>query len=288
MADAATAEHITAAAPHIVDVLIEERAPKLRASPFWPLIRPPLYALLGYAKARAMADAIAPMSGQQAMDYVSDLLAVKVVTEGLENIPAKGRLVLACNHPTGIADGIAVYEAIKPVRPDIIFFANADALRVSPRLNEALVPVEWVEAKRTREKTRDTMIRARAAFESERAVMIFPAGRLARRQPDGSLSDPLWQPSAMSLARKYEAPVVPMNLDGPWSSLFHFFDRFSGELRDITLFHELLNKRGQTFRLTVGPSIAPDVLDADAAQASLAVKTYIERSLRADPKAVFR
>jgi putative hemolysin len=72
---------------------------------------------------------------------------------------------------------VAVYQALRPVRPDLFFFANADALRVSPRLGEVLAPVEWVEAKRTREKTRDTLIRARAAFEAERAVVIFPAGR---------------------------------------------------------------------------------------------------------------
>ena len=37
---------------HIVDVLIEERCPKLRSSWSWPLIRPALYQVLGYGKAR--------------------------------------------------------------------------------------------------------------------------------------------------------------------------------------------------------------------------------------------
>ena len=230
-----------------------------------------------------MADAIGPMDGQQALDYVADLLDVHVDTYGLDRIPRTGRLLLVCNHPTGIADGIAAYDAIKPVRPDLIFFANADALRVSPRLDEVVVPVEWVEEKRTREKTRDTLIRARAAFEAERAVMIFPAGRLARRLPGGELSDPAWQISAMSLARKYHAPVVPLHLEGPWSAMFHFFDRFSHELRDITLFHELLNKRGRHFRLIVGHPIAPADLDIDAAKATLAVKAFVEQSLPIDP-----
>jgi putative hemolysin len=230
-----------------------------------------------------MADAIAPMPGQAALDYVADLLDVQVETYGLDRIPTSGRLVLVCTHPTGIADGIAVYDAQKPDRPDVIFFANADALRVSPRLGEVVVPVEWVEEKRTREKTRDTLTRARAAFEAERAVMIFPAGRLARRLPGGQLSDPPWQASAMSLARKYEAPVVPMHLEGPWSTLFHMFDRVSQELRDITLFHELLHTRGRRFRLVVGYPIAPDALDIDAGKATLAVKAFVEQSLPNDP-----
>ncbi|HRL07277.1 MAG TPA: acyltransferase, partial [Brevundimonas diminuta] len=61
-------------APHIVDVLIAERAPRLTGSAAWPLARPALYGLLDYAKARRMADAIGPMAGRQALDYVSDLL----------------------------------------------------------------------------------------------------------------------------------------------------------------------------------------------------------------------
>ena len=40
---------------HIVDVLIAERAPKLSASLAWPVLRPLLYALLDYGKARRMA-----------------------------------------------------------------------------------------------------------------------------------------------------------------------------------------------------------------------------------------
>lgn len=274
-------------AEHIVDVLIKERAPRLSGGAAWPIFRPPLYRLLGYETARGMADAIAPLGGQAALDYVARLLEVKVETYGLERIPRQGRLVLVCNHPTGIADGIAVYQALRPVRPDLIFFANADALRVAPRFDEVLIPVEWVEAKRTREKTRDTLSRARAAFEAERAVMVFPAGRLARRGADGRLVDPPWAASALSLARKYAAPVAPMHLDGPWSTLFHLFDRVSEELRDITLFHELLNKRGRSFRLIVGRPIPPAALDADAAKATLAVKAYVEQKLPADPDGAF-
>jgi putative hemolysin len=275
------------ASRHIVDQLIEERAPRLSGAPAWPLVRPPLYALLGYERARAMADSIGRMSGQEALDFLTALLDLKVEVEGLDRVPRTGRLVIVCNHPTGIADGIAVYAALRPVRPDVIFFANADALRVSPRLDEVVVPVEWVEAKRTLAKTRDTLARARSAFEAERAVMIFPAGRLARRAGDGSLCDPPWQASAFSLARKYRTPILPLHLDGPWSTMFHLFDRFSQELRDITLFHELLNKRGQTFRLIVGSPISPDTLDPEAGEVAKAVKTYVEQVLPRRPDGAF-
>jgi putative hemolysin len=268
---------------HIIDVLIAERAPKLAASFAWPVLRPLLYAFLDYAKARRMADAIAPLPGRSGLEHVSKLLSVQVSATGLERIPRQGRAIVVCNHPTGIADGIAVYDALKAIRPDVCFYANSDAHRVSPGFIDVLIPVEWVEAKRTRERTRETLMLTREAMEAERCLVIFPSGRLARHQPGGNLADPPWAPSAVSLARKYEAPVVPIHVAGPWSGLFHIFDRFSGELRDITLFHELLNKQGRAFSLTVGAPIAPDTLEGEPTEAIGRLKAYVEEALPADP-----
>lgn len=274
------------ARPHIIDTLIAERAPKLCGSPAWPLARGPVHALLSYGKARALAEAVAPMSGREALDYVSGLLALAVDVRGLENLPAKGAALLICNHPTGIADGVAVYDALKARRPYITFYANADALRVCPRLDETLIPIEWVEAKRTLADTRRVLERTRAALKAEQALMIFPAGRLATRV-EGRLTDKPWQASAVSMARWSGAPIVPMHLTGPWSTLFHLFDGRFQELRDITLFHEMLNKRGRRFSLIVGRPIPAKALDPDAAMATGALKHFVERVLPTNPDAVF-
>jgi putative hemolysin len=248
---------------HIVDILIEERAPRFAASPLWPLLRWGLNHLLNYKAAVAMADKIALLDGHTAMAEVSALLEVKTQTRGINNIPRSGRCIIIANHPTGIADGIAAWDAIKPIRPDLLFYANADAHRVCPGFNEALIPVEWENHKRTREKTRETLNRTQSAMEEERALFIFPAGKLARRIK-GVLVEPDWMTSAVSLARKNNAPIVPIYMTGPNSFWFHFFNRFSSELRDITLFKELLNKKNQVFSLVIGPPITPEALAGDA------------------------
>ena len=272
---------------HVVDVLIAERAPRLTGSVFWPVVRPFLYSILGYRRAREMADAIAPLPGQAALDHVSNLLDLKVSSLNLDRLPATGRCIVVANHPTGIADGIAVYDAIRKRRADAIYFANADAIRVSPGLDEVIIPVEWVVDKRTRQKTRATLDAAKAAFEAERCVVMFPAGRLARAGKDGTLTDPEWAPTAASMARKYAAPTIPIHVTGPHSTLFHLFNRVSPELRDITLFHELLNKRKKPFRLMVGKPIPPTRLDIDAARATYALKAFVERVLPSQPDADF-
>ncbi|MEO8811387.1 MAG: 1-acyl-sn-glycerol-3-phosphate acyltransferase [Caulobacteraceae bacterium] len=268
---------------HIVDRLIAERAPGLAGGAAWPVVRPVLYAILGYGRARRMADAIAPMSGRDALAFVSRLLSLRVTVQGKEHIPPVGRFVAVCNHPTGIADGVAVWDVVTSVRPDLLFYANADAHRVAPGLGQVLIPVEWVESRRTRARTRVTLARTRAAMEAERGLMIFPAGRLARRVAGGGAADLDWAPSAFSVARRYAAPVIPMHLAGPWPTLFHLFDGVSGELRDITLFHELLNKRGKRFHLIVGAPVMPRDLPVDPGEAAARMRYHVERDLPRRP-----
>ena len=271
---------------HIVDVLIEERAPKLSAGAAWPVLRPVLYTVLNYNKAIRMADAIAPMGGREALEYISHLLDVRLEMTGRERAPKDGAFIVLSNHPTGITDGIALYDALRPVRPDTLFYANSDAERVCQRFGEALIPVEWVLAKRTRERTRVTLKMTDATFEAGRPLAIFPAGRLARVR-DGLLTDPEWMPTAASLARKYELPILPVHMSGPYSFWFHTFAKLSAELRDITLFHELLNKQGKTYKLTFGPVIPHTAVGADTTSAIRKLKYYIERVLSAAPDTPF-
>jgi len=271
---------------HIVDALIEERAPHLSHGPLWPLLRLPLYAVLNYAKAVRMADAIAPMGGREALDFVAQLLSVKLDVAGLERVPRTGAFLVLCNHPTGITDGVAVFDAIKTVRPDALFYANSDAHRVCKRFDEVLIPVEWVPGKRTRERTRLTLKLTDEALAAGKPIVVFPAGKLARLV-DGKLLDPEWMPTAASLARKYEAPILPCNVAGPYAFWFHTFAKISGELRDITLFHELLNKRGKTYHLRFGPLIQPDQIGADAVSATRRLKYFVERTLSRDADALF-
>jgi len=272
---------------HIVDVLIEERCPKLRASPSWPLIRPVLYGLLGYGKARRMADEIVQLNGRDSFDKLAAQLAFDLSVEGIERMPREGRLIVAANHPTGLADGVAVWDLLKRVRQDIVFFANADAIRVNPKFEDVIIPVEWVMAKRSPAKTRETLKRAAEAFSEEKCIVIFPSGRLARKEGD-RLIEKDWFSTVVGLAKKQGAPILPLNLDAWNSRLYYLFCNLSDELRDITLFHELLNKRGSKMRMTFGQMIGPDLLQGDANELTEKLKHHVSYELLEDASAVFR
>jgi putative hemolysin len=274
--------------PHIVDELIAERGQKIVNSRHWPLIKPFLYAILRYKEAVRMADALGALPGTAAMDYMSRLLALDLDISGLENIPPSGAIIVAANHPTGIADGVAVYDAIRRVRPDIAIFTNRDAVRINPRLAEYLIPVEWREDFRDRAKTKETLRLSSRAFSEERAVVIFPSGRIAFWK-DGRLNERPWQTSAVTLARKQGVPVLPVNVGARNSSLFYWFANAGfTEMRDMTVFHELLNKRGKRFRIHFGRLIGNErIAEGDAAEVTARLQAFCFERLAADPDAVF-
>lgn len=272
---------------HIVDTLIEERCPKLRDSWSWPLVRPVLYKTLGYRRAREMADTIMQLTGRESFDHLSRQLDFSLDVEGIDRLHQSGRVIIAANHPTGLADGVAVWDSLKQVREDVVFFANADAIRVNPQFQDVIIPVEWVAEKRTPAKTRETLKRAGQAFAEEKCVVIFPSGRLARKE-DGRLIEKDWFSTVVGLARKQEAPILPLNLDAWNSRLFYFFSELNPELRDITLFHELLNKRGAEVRMTFGQMIPPDRLQGDAGDLTEKLKHHVAYDLLQDSAAVFK
>ena len=262
---------------HIVEELITERAPKLVGRPrLFRLVKPLLYRMLAYDAAVFLADSIKPKKGRAAFDMMSDHIAPRISVQNLHKLPKDGRCILIANHPTGLADGLVVYQALRDRRPEHVFLANADALRVMPKARDIIIPVEWVKAKRNMAKTKQTLIDVKAALDEERCVVIFPSGALAQLSWRG-LRDRPWESSAAMLARKYKAPIIPLSVKARNSWLYYLFASTSPELRDITLFHELLNKKGQTFCLTFGDPIDPMSLPKNAEAATAEVRQIVEQ-----------
>ncbi|MDP3495040.1 MAG: 1-acyl-sn-glycerol-3-phosphate acyltransferase [Hyphomonadaceae bacterium] len=272
---------------HIVDIMIEERCPTWVQHWSWPVVRPVLYSMLGYRKALRWADEIKKLpSGAACFAYLDKALDLRVTTTGLERVPRTGRTVIVSNHPTGLADGSIALAALKPIRTDIEIMANADACRINPKFADVIIPVEWVQDKRTIAKTKETLRRASAAFSAERLLMIFPSGALAQMR-DGKLTDEPWLPTAVTLARKNKTPLTPLHINGRNSALYYRFCNINRELRDITLFHELLNKQGDKFHLTFGKQIPWEQLAGDPQAVTDNVRNYVENILPNDPERPF-
>ncbi|MGH1480101.1 MAG: hypothetical protein ACRBM6_15505 [Geminicoccales bacterium] len=177
-----------------------------------------------------------------------------------------------------IADGIAVYDALSPVRPDLCFMANRDAIRAADGLVDIIIPVDWRKEYRTKAKTRETVQCLTRAVKEERAIIVFPSGRLAYMTWDGLRKHP-WLSTAVSLAWRYGAPILPLQTDSRNSWLYCALAQISNELRDITVFNELLNKRGAKIGMTFGPPIDPDTLAQDPDLATEQLQAMVENRL---------
>lgn len=262
--------------PHIVDVLIEERAAKLMRRPLiWRAVQRYMYPLFGYHDAIRMVEELKYSSGREVFEWLSRRLSLRIEHADLSNIPTKGRAVIMANHPAGIADGIAVFDALKTVRDDIIFLANRDAIRAIPGLDEMIIPVEWMEHRRDHSRNRETVKALLQAFRDERLVVIFPSGRLARPTVRGLIERP-WMTSGMNMAMRYGCPVIPLHVRGLNSALFYLLWFINTELKDMTLFRELLNKQGARYRITSGEPFAPV---GDPEELTLALREFVTEAM---------
>lgn len=250
-----------------LDPLIAERAPWLfENTGVAKVARASLMRLLGYDETVELGELYQNWPTERIMHHVAGLLVRDLRVTGLENIPRQGPALIVANHPTGIADGIMLHHALSPIRPDMYVYANSDILRIMPQFKSMIAPVEWQEHKRSRAKTRETMEYTRSAINQGRLGVIFPAGRLAKRRGLNLYERP-WMASAAMIARKYDLPVIPLNIRARNSALFYLFDAIHPSLRDITLFYETLNKDRQPYKINIGEPISASALPAKSEQA---------------------
>lgn len=264
----------------IVDRLIAERAPNLVASPVGRrLLRRVLCPILSCREAVALAELVRSMPGRAIFPLLEELLEIRTRVSGLEHVPAKGPVILVDNHPTGLADGIAVAAALRARRDDLRFLAEADALRVAPGLAEPVVPVEWVQAERSRAEARELPAAVGRLPDEGGALVLFPAGRISCPSRRGLTERPR-QPAAVGLARRFSGPIVPMRLRTRNSTLFYEFSQVSRELRDITPFDELLDERGRIFDLQLVAPLDRTETAGEPLELAVRLQRFVERSLR--------
>src|SRR5205085_10987214 len=107
-----------------------------------------LQPVLRYREAVETAERIGGLGGHEIMALGVSRLGLQVRTLGLYRLPSRGRVILAPNHPTGLADGVAVWEALRRVRDDILILANPHAIRLAPGPAHPILPAERVKSRR--------------------------------------------------------------------------------------------------------------------------------------------
>ncbi|MEM9285411.1 MAG: hypothetical protein AAGA39_05960, partial [Pseudomonadota bacterium] len=107
-----------------------------------------------------------------------------------------------------------------------------------------------------------------------------PSGRLAYINPEKQMIERPWMSTVASLPKRYKCPIIPANLISRNSWLYYWFNNVNEELRDMTLFHELLNKKNQVFDIKIERPITADQLLEDNDEAAEELRLYVTEGIR--------
>ena len=238
-----------------INQLVQERAPWLVNGSFLSkTIYTFLKKFLKFGETIYVGDHIQGMSGAEAFNWLGSEYTSNCEIEGIENIPKDGKCLLVANHPMGAADAVSLYHQIFKVREDVFFFANELFVYLLGSFKDVMAPVVWNKEKEIHSATKVTLERLNTFFGDERIGIIFPSGRLSKLTLLGIWDRP-WEKTPITLAKKYNFPVIPVYIDAKNSWFFYFASYANKQLRDVSQLNELLNKKEYKFTIKIGKPI---------------------------------
>lgn len=172
----------------------------------------------------------------------------------LAKLPATGPLVIVANHPFGLVDGILIGHLANRVRRDFKVLTNARLYPPDAGIQQFILPIDFDPTPEARDVTLRTRAIARQHLMAGGCLVVFPAGGVAttptpfaRRAVDDD-----WKPFTARLIHAARAEVVPMFFHGQNSRLFQIASHISMTARLAFLLHEVANKIGDDFRVSIG------------------------------------
>ena len=238
-----------------INQLVQDRAPWLVNGSFLSkTIYTFLKKFLKFSETIYVGDHIQGMTGAEAFNWLGSEYTSNCEIEGLENIPKDGKCLLVANHPMGAADAVSLYHQIFKVREDVFFFANELFVYLLGSFKDVMAPVVWNKEKEIHSATKVTLERLNTFFGDERIGIIFPSGRLSKLTLLGIWDRP-WEKTPITLAKKYNFPVIPVYIDAKNSWFFYFASYANKKLRDVSQLNELLNKKEYEFTIKIGKPI---------------------------------
>ena len=193
----------------------------------------------------------------EALDYVGITYKVR----GEENIDLSKKYLFACNHPLGGPEALIIGSIFRRIYGDGFMVPSNQILYNMKPLQEFFVPVS-VGGRQGREIAE----RIAGMFESDRQVLVFPAG-LCAKSIKGVVTEMPWKKMFVAQARKYQRDVVPVHISGHNSKWYFFLSWLSRTLKlkfnlgMIFLVDELFKQKGNEFVITFGKPIEYDRFD---------------------------
>jgi putative hemolysin len=191
----------------------------------------------------------------QGFDFVEQVLeyfdfSYRLRDRERHHIPARGRLVIAANHPIGSLDGLALLKLVREIRPDVKVVAN-DLLTAIEPLRPLLLPVDNMGGRTPRQNLRAL----REFLEAEGALIIFPAGEVSRFGAKG-IRDGRWRTGFLRVAASARAPILPVFIDGRNSTFFYALSFLARPLSTLWLVREMFKQAKRCVDVRIGQPVS--------------------------------
>lgn len=177
-------------------------------------------------------------------------LRYEVAETDLARIPARGRLLVVANHPSGALDALALLVCIGRVRRDVRIVAN-DLLTTIAPLAPLVLAVRILGGR----PTPASIAAVETALRAEACVVIFPAGEVSRLGPRG-VRDTRWRRGLLRFVRNTGAPVLPVRIEARNSPLFYGVSAVYKPAATALLAREMYARRARPLRLRIGTPLA--------------------------------
>ncbi|MBO5249999.1 MAG: glycerol acyltransferase [Paludibacteraceae bacterium] len=188
-------------------------------------------------------------------DEALNYLDIKYEVRGAENLDPSRRCIFASNHPIGGPEALIMGSVMRRYYGESFRVPVNNILAHFHPLAEFFVPIN-MGGRQTKEISEGLT----RMFESPYQVLVYPAGKCARKEHDKVTEQP-WKKMFITQSRKYERDVVPVHMSGYNSRLFMFltsFSKFIGLKFNIGMFmlvDELFKKQHKSFVITFGKPI---------------------------------
>lgn len=184
-----------------------------------------------------------------------------------EKIPESRACIVVANHPNGGSDALALVSECIERRLDTKVLANSILMGLAG-VGKWMIPLDIMGENGAARRNQAALKHALNHLRGGGLLLVFPAGALSHWRGDtGRVADPPWSDHIARLARKAEAPVLPVRVFEKNPAWFTLLGALHLNVRAALVPRLLLSGAGNKLVCRPGRMILPAEL-AKCAEAS--------------------
>lgn len=253
-------EKLSAVQPEFIDVarVIERKSPSLRKRLPGFVINY-LRRIVHEEELNEFLRLYGHLEGVPFIEGALEFMNTRVKVVGIENIPEKGKAIVASNHPLGGLDGLALMMTVAKRRNDLVFPVN-DILMNVKNLEPLFIPIN-----KHGSNTENIQI-INDTFASDKIVCYFPAGLVSRKRR-GIIKDLEWHPTFITKAKRFKRDIIPTFISGRNTNFFYNLANLrkllhiQSNIEMLYLVDEFHKQKNKTLTITFGKPVSFKTFD---------------------------